>query len=68
MSAVELLQLREKLAQMQEHELKAFYRGAYNRCELHECRFPTARSLQELVQAWKQLRKWKDPGGQGPSR
>jgi hypothetical protein len=55
----ELAKLRAQLAAMKEHELKAFYRGAYQRCELHECRFPTPRSIQELVQAWKQLRKWR---------
>jgi hypothetical protein len=26
---------------------------------LHEGRFPSARSVQGLVQAWKQMRKWR---------
>ena len=57
LTAEELATLRAQLADMNEHELKAFYRGAYHRCELHEFRIPSPRSIQELVQAWKQLRK-----------
>jgi len=55
----EIQELRRKLAAMKEHELKSFYRSAHFRCELHECRFPSGRSIQELVQAWKVLRGWR---------
>jgi len=57
LSATELSELRKKLSTMKEHEVRSFYRSAHFRCELHEIRFPSARSVQELVQAWKQLRK-----------
>jgi len=57
LNSEELATLRAELAAMKEHELKAFYRGAYHRCELHEFRIPSPRSIQELVQAWKELRK-----------
>ena len=56
LSATELADLRRR---MKEHEVRSFYRSAHFRCELHEIRFPSARSVQELVQAWKQLRKWR---------
>ncbi|MCU1335923.1 MAG: hypothetical protein JWO19_1504 [Bryobacterales bacterium] len=59
LSATELADLRRKLAAMKEHEVKSFYRSAHFRCELHEYRLPSARSVQELVQAWKQLRRWR---------
>jgi len=59
LTAEELQNLRRQLSKMKEHELKAFYASAHHRCELHECRFPSARSIQELVQAWKELRRWR---------
>jgi hypothetical protein len=57
LSEAELAELRRVLSEMKEHELRSFYTDAYRRCELHECRFPSPRSIQELVQAWKQLRQ-----------
>jgi hypothetical protein len=35
-----------------------FYRTAYLTCRLDDDHFPSARSIQELVQAWKQMRRW----------
>jgi len=36
------------------------YQRAYRSCRIiNSSTFPTARSIQELVQAWKQLRKWR---------
>jgi len=57
LSATELADLRRRLSTMKEHEVKSFYRSAHFRCEFQEYRLPSARSVQELVQAWKQLRK-----------
>ena len=57
LTATELADLRRRLSTMKEHEVRSFYWSAHFRCELHEIRFPSARSVQELVQAWKQLRK-----------
>lgn len=62
LSATEVSELRRRLAAMKEHEIKSFYRSAHFRCELHEIRLPSARSIQELVQAWKVLRKWGRAG------
>jgi hypothetical protein len=37
-----------------------FYQRAYRDCRIINSRtFPPARAVQELVQAWKQLRKWR---------
>lgn len=36
--------------------LEDFYRAAYYRCRLESAGIPPARSIQELVQAWKALR------------
>jgi hypothetical protein len=37
--------------------LQDFYRAAYYRCHLDSATIPSARAIQELVQAWKALRK-----------
>jgi hypothetical protein len=36
-----------------------FYRESHRECCLHDKGFPAARSVQQLVQAWKELRKWR---------
>jgi hypothetical protein len=36
-----------------------FYRESHRECCLNDKTFPAARSIQQLVQAWKQLRKWR---------
>jgi hypothetical protein len=36
---------------------EALYRSAYHRCSLQPWWLPTPRAIQELVQAWKILRK-----------
>jgi hypothetical protein len=37
-----------------------FYQRAYRDCRIiNGHTFPPARAVQELVQAWKQLRKWR---------
>lgn len=52
----ELLELRRKLDHMPHHELEIFYRATHNACR-YAVRLPSARLIQELVQAWKTLRK-----------
>jgi hypothetical protein len=37
------------------------YQTAYARCRMVNDRAPSARSMQELVQAWKMLRGWRAP-------
>jgi hypothetical protein len=36
-----------------------FYRSAHMVCRIGPGLFPSARAIQELVQAWKQMRKWR---------
>jgi len=47
------------LSQMSVTAVQDFYRTAYMSCRLDEGHFPSARSIQELVQAWKQKGRWK---------
>jgi hypothetical protein len=35
------------------------YHTAYARCHMVNDHVPSARSIQELVQVWKQLWKWR---------
>lgn len=57
LSEAELQQLRRKLSTMSVTALGDFYRAAYYRCRLEGYAVPPARAIQELVQAWKALRK-----------
>jgi hypothetical protein len=43
-----------------ESGVRDFYQTAYRECAIINSRtFPSARSMQELVTAWKLLRKWR---------
>ena len=56
----ELKQLGENLAHLSPSAVLDFYQRAYRECRIINSQtFPTARAVQELVQAWKQLRKWR---------
>lgn len=59
MSSKDLKALGESLALLSVHAVRDFYERAYNRCRMTGRDFPPARAIQELVQAWKQLRKWR---------
>jgi len=52
----EIAELRERLAQMARHQLEIFYRSTHNACR-YVMRLPSPRLIQELVQAWKELRQ-----------
>jgi hypothetical protein len=52
----ELGALRDRLAQMPRHQLEIFYRSTHNACR-YVMRLPSPRLIQELVQAWKELRQ-----------
>jgi hypothetical protein len=56
MSAEELEQMRQGLARMNRSALLHAYQTAYARCRMVNDRVPSARSVQELVQVWKELR------------
>ena len=57
LSQEELSQLRRKLQTMSLTGLYDFYRAAYYRCRLEGNAIPPTRAIQELVQAWKAIRK-----------
>jgi hypothetical protein len=60
LSRDDLKALSESLAHLSESAVLDFYQSAYRSCRIiNSSTFPSARAMQELVQAWKQLRKWR---------
>lgn len=60
LSREDLKALGNSLARLSMHSVLDFYQEAYRRCRiLNSTTFPTPRAVQELVTAWKQLRKWR---------
>lgn len=57
LSKQELADLQRKLANMSITGLEDFYRAAHYRCQLDGHSIPPARAIQEMVQAWKALRR-----------
>jgi len=57
MNREELKQMRESLARSGVEALRYAYNTAYARCRMVNGHAPSARSIQELVQVWRQL--WK---------
>jgi hypothetical protein len=55
----ELKQLRRNLALMSEAGVESAYNEAYKQCAIKGGRLPRPTAIQQLVQAWKQLWKWK---------
>jgi hypothetical protein len=56
----DLKEITRNLSLLSEHGVREFYRRAYRECRIiNSHSFPAARAVQELVQAWKQLRKWR---------
>jgi hypothetical protein len=56
LSARELAELRTRLAAMPLRELETYYKASLNACQ-YVMRLPSARLIQEMVTAWKALRK-----------
>lgn len=53
-------ELAHNLAHLSMSSVLDFYQCAYRDCRIiNSHTFPSARAMQELVQAWKQLRKWR---------
>jgi len=46
----------DSLDNLSPSSVQDFYERAYQQCRISDRGFPSARALQELVQAWKQLR------------
>jgi hypothetical protein len=55
----DLKQLQENLAHLSEPGVRELYMRAHRECSLIGQHVPDAVSMQQLVQAWKQLRKWR---------
>lgn len=56
----DLKEIARNLSFLSEHAVREFYDRAYRECRIiNSHTFPPTRSIQELVQAWKQLRKWR---------
>ena len=55
----ELGQLKSNLAHLSESGVRDFYQHAHRDCAIIGGHFPTATSIQQLVTAWKQLRRWR---------
>jgi len=55
----DLKALQDNLSQMSEAGVREFYAYTHRQCGLIGPRVPDAVSIQQLVQAWKQLRKWR---------
>lgn len=53
-------ELAENLAHLSMNAVLDFYQRAYRDCRIiNSHTFPPARAIQELVQVWRQLRKWR---------
>src|SRR4051812_12019514 len=61
----ELKEITHNLALLSVQGVREFYERAYRECRISGRDFPPARAVQELVQAWKQLRKWRRRGAPG---
>jgi hypothetical protein len=59
----ELAALQRRLSTMSITGVRDFYFAAYLRCRPENDTYPTARQIQELVQAWKQLRPKRRTSG-----
>jgi hypothetical protein len=59
LSREELQQLRKNLSLMQPGIVREFFEKSYRDCRPLYNQIPTPKQIQTLVQAWKQLRKWR---------
>ena len=59
LSKKDLKELRYNLGHLSATAVRDFYERAYQDCRLVYNRLPSPRKVQTLVQAWKQLWKWR---------
>jgi hypothetical protein len=57
MTAEELTEFRRYLSGLERYRVMNIYREAWYGCRPGEVGLPNARAVQELVQAWKALRR-----------
>jgi hypothetical protein len=55
----DLAELQRRLSMMSVTAVQDFYQYTHSACRIGPGHFPSARVIQELVQAWKQMRKWR---------
>ena len=55
-----LAELQRRLSMMGQTAVQDFYRSTYMVCRIGPGHFPSATAIQELVQAWKQMRSGAD--------
>jgi hypothetical protein len=66
LTADQLTELQRRLSMLHPSSVEQVYRDAYERCAPVSGRIPKASVIQELVTAWKQLRRWE--GGKACQR
>jgi hypothetical protein len=59
LSPKDLADLQNRLSMMSTTAVQDFYQYAHSACRVGPGHFPTPRAIQELVQAWKHMRKWR---------
>jgi hypothetical protein len=57
LTRVELKQLQKRLESYDWAAREAYYRSAHNRCSLQPRWIPSPKAMQELIAAWKALRR-----------
>jgi hypothetical protein len=55
----ELKAVQQNLSRLSEDSVKQTYRQAWEDCRMKGDRLPPAKAVQQLVQAWKQLWRWR---------
>ena len=58
LTEVQLAELRKKLSMMSVTAVMDAYRSSYFQCKLEGDKVPSARAIQTLVQAWREMRRW----------
>jgi hypothetical protein len=58
-SAEELKRYAETLAKLTPHHVSIEYQRLYMECRMFGTTLPPAKAIQQLVQIWKQLWKWR---------
>ena len=59
LSAEEIKQFRHRIAHLSPEGVRQLYDRAFEDCRLVDSRIPRPRTMQTLVQLWKQLWKWR---------
>jgi len=59
MSAEQLKQFRERLVKLTPHHVRIEYQSVYQDCRMFGEELPPPAAVQQLVQIYKQLWKWR---------